>query len=82
MQARIARWGDSLGIRLPKAIIEQIGLVEGAQVDVTTEDDRIVISPARPRYRLANLIEGMTPEAIRDTFDWGDDQGREAGDGP
>ena len=50
---------------------------EGARVDVETEGDRIIISPARPRYVLADLLKGMTPEAMRQAFDWGTDKGRE-----
>jgi antitoxin MazE len=46
-------------------------------VDVETEGDRIIISPARPRYVLADLLKGMTPEAMRQAFDWGPDKGRE-----
>jgi len=44
------------------------------------EDDRIVISSTRPRYKLSDLLVGMTPDAMRDVFDWGDDVGREAVD--
>ena len=53
------------------------GLREGARVDVEAEGDRIIISPARPRYVLADLLKGMTPEAMREAFDWGPDKGRE-----
>jgi antitoxin MazE len=29
------------------------------------------------RYILADLLRGMTPEAMHDAFDWGPDRGRE-----
>jgi antitoxin component of MazEF toxin-antitoxin module len=32
MQARLARWGNSLGVRIPKDIALKIGLVEGMHV--------------------------------------------------
>ena len=44
------------------------------------EGDRIIISiisPARPRYALSELLHGMTPEAMREAFDWDPDRGRE-----
>jgi antitoxin MazE len=53
-------------------------LREAARVEVAAEDDRIIISPARPRYVLADLLKGMTPEAMREAFDWGPDKGRES----
>jgi antitoxin component of MazEF toxin-antitoxin module len=77
MQVQVARWGNSLGLRIPKDIALQAGLREGTRVDVEAEGDRIIISPARPRYVLADLLKGMTPEAMRQAFDWGPDKGRE-----
>jgi len=77
MQVQVARWGNSLGLRIPKDIARQAGLREGARVVVEAEGDRIIISPARPRYVLADLLQGMTPEAMREAFDWGLDKGRE-----
>lgn len=69
MQVRLARWGNSLGVRIPTGIATRIGLAEG---------DRIVISVNRPRYTLDELLEGVTPQEMRTAFDWGPDVGREA----
>jgi antitoxin MazE len=77
MQVRVARWGNSLGLRIPKDIAARAGLHEGARVEVEAEGDRIIITPARRRYALADLLKGMTPEAVREAFDWGPDNGRE-----
>jgi antitoxin MazE len=77
MQVQVGRWGNSLGLRIPKDIALRTGLREGARVDVETDGDRIIISPARQRYVLADLLKGMTPEAMREAFDWGPDKGRE-----
>lgn len=78
MQVHLTRWGNSLGLRIPKEIATRFGLSEGMQVDVAAEGDRIVIAPGRPRYRLDELLADTTPEAIREAFDWGPDVGREA----
>ena len=80
MQVQLARWGNSLGVRIPKEIAGRLGLAEGARVEMSTEDGRIIISSATPRYRLAELLHGITPEAMRDAFQWGDDVGRESVD--
>jgi antitoxin MazE len=77
MQVQVARWGNSLGVRIPKHIAERAGLREGVRVEIEAETDRIVITRARPRYQLADLLKGMTPEAMREAFDWGPDEGRE-----
>ena len=79
MQVRIARWGNNLGLRIPKDIASRAGLSEGAwvEVEVEAEGNRIIITPAHRRYVLADLLKGMTPQAMREAFDWGPDKGRE-----
>jgi len=77
MQITASRWGNSLGVRIPKDIAERVGLSAGDSVDVEAKGDQIVISLRRPRYRLADLLIGMTPDAMREAFDWGPDIGRE-----
>jgi antitoxin MazE len=78
MRVQVARWGNSLGIRIPKDIAKRVGLTEGSRVEIETDKDQIVITPARPHYALADLLIGMTPEAMHEAFDWGPDRGREA----
>lgn len=78
MQVQLTRWGNSLGMRIPKDLAVRFGLSEGAQVEVEAEGDRIVISVGRPRYKLADLLVGVTPGSLQDAFDWGHDAGREA----
>ncbi len=79
MQAKLARWGNSLGVRIPKEIAGQVGLSDGARVDIEAEGERIIISLHRPkRYRLEDLLHGIHPDDMRNVFDWGPDAGREA----
>ncbi len=77
MQVQVSRWGNSLGLRIPKDIASRTGLHEGDRVEIEADGNRLVISPARPRYVLADLLKGMTPEAMHEAFDWGPDRGRE-----
>jgi antitoxin MazE len=77
LQVVLARWGNSLGVRIPKEVALRAGLSEGARVEIEADGDRIVITPSRRRYVLADLLHGMTPEAMREAFDWGPDSGRE-----
>jgi antitoxin MazE len=77
MKARIARWGNSLGVRIPSDIAGRVGLTDGATVEIEARGDRVVISPTRPRYKLEELLDGMTPKEMHKAFDWGQDRGRE-----
>jgi antitoxin component of MazEF toxin-antitoxin module len=56
-------------------------LKEGERVDVEARDGDIVIRQVVPRFTLAELFRGKSPqewrEAYADAFDWGPDIGRE-----
>jgi len=48
MRARIIKIGNSQGIRIPKPLLEQIGI--GEDVELAIEDKRIIILPvSNPR---------------------------------
>jgi antitoxin MazE len=58
MKAKIVRIGNSRGIRLPKPLIDQVGLAE--EVDLEVRDGGIVISPAqRPRSGWAKAAQTL-----------------------
>jgi antitoxin MazE len=77
MRTRIAKWGNSLAVRLPRDIAERIRLEVGMPVEIEIEGGAVVLRQAEPRYALAELLAGMTPEAMHEAFDWGPDLGRE-----
>jgi antitoxin MazE len=62
MLTRVSRWGNSLAIRLPQAAVKSLQVQQGEQVELIIEGDRIEIRPARPRYRLEDLVRQITPE--------------------
>ena len=71
MQTQIARWGNSLAVRIPQPLAREIALLEGAAVDIEVEDGQIVLRP-RPAEEpsLADLLARITPENLPDeTFD-------------
>ncbi len=81
MLARLSKWGNSLGLRLPKSLAQQIGVTAGQMVSVTAEGDRLIVRAASPRWALEDLLVNMTPDAMSEAFDWGDDLGLENVDG-
>jgi antitoxin MazE len=63
VQLRVTKWGNSLGLRVPRVVAARAGLVEGARVDIEGfEDGRIVVTPSRRRFTIEELVAGMTPE--------------------
>jgi len=74
----ISRWGNSFGVRLNRSVIEEAGLQEGDRMDVAVEEGKVVLSPARLKYRLGDLLAEMKPENLHDEIDWGPRRGKEA----
>jgi antitoxin MazE len=77
MQVLVSKWGNSLGLRLPRALTAEIGVAEGQRVEIRADNGRLIVEPVREGYTWAQMMENVTPEALRDAFDWGDDLGRE-----
>ncbi|MCK6450842.1 MAG: AbrB/MazE/SpoVT family DNA-binding domain-containing protein [Alphaproteobacteria bacterium] len=75
MRARISKWGNSLAVRLPRALTEQVGLKEGGAVEIVANDDAIVLR--KPAYTLDDLVAQITPENLHSETDWGKPRGRE-----
>ncbi|MGH9410517.1 MAG: AbrB/MazE/SpoVT family DNA-binding domain-containing protein [Vicinamibacterales bacterium] len=75
---QISRWGNSLGLRLPKSIALEAQVDEGDRVDVSVKNGTIVIRPSRPTYSLDQLVAKITPRNRRDESDWGTPVGHEA----
>jgi antitoxin MazE len=47
MKAVVRKMGNSSGVIIPKPILAQIGIQTGDDLDLSLDDDRIVLAPAR-----------------------------------
>ncbi len=78
MTLRIARWGNSLAVRLPRTLARDAGLGEGDEVEAALADDgAVTLRRCRPRYSLGALVAAITPKNRHDETDWGGPVGRE-----
>jgi antitoxin MazE len=75
---QLSKWGNSLGLRLPKSIAREVQLGEGDTVQVSVDNGTIVIRPSRPRYSLDELVRRITPKNRHDESDWRAPLGNEA----
>jgi antitoxin MazE len=72
VQVLLTKWGNSLGLRVPRDIAARMGLTEGARVDVEASDDgRIIITRSRRRFALEELLVDMKPERQHELEDDG-----------
>ncbi len=74
-----AKWGNSLAIRIPQGIAKQARIDEGDSLTLDVlEDGAIVVRSSRKRYRLEDLVSGITPRNRHRETHWGGPAGKEA----
>ena len=66
----VAKWGNSLAIRLPKHIVEEVDLEEGSLISISIKENNILITPKRKKYTLDELLAGANPEDFEGELDW------------
>lgn len=71
----IQRWGNSLGLRIPKALAIQARITEGTPVELQLDGGRIIIRPKQ--YSLETLLAKVTPENLHQEIPAGRPAGRE-----
>jgi antitoxin MazE len=60
-------------------LAEEVGLGAGTEVSLTAKDGELILRPSvQSRFRLAELLAGVTPENIHVSVDTGDAVGSEA----
>jgi antitoxin MazE len=79
VRTKVQKWGNSLGVRIPRGLAEEVGLGAGTEVSLTAKDGELVLRPSVPsRLRLADLLASVTQENIHSCIDTGDAAGAEA----
>lgn len=77
MQTTVQKWGNSLAIRIPGAFSRETGLKAGLPVDISLENETIVIKPIRKKYVLKELLDEVHESNLHGEIYTGDPKGRE-----
>ena len=49
MEARVQKWGNSAGIRIPSSILKSLNIKTNDILNIIQEDDKIIISIPKKR---------------------------------
>jgi antitoxin MazE len=79
MKVKVAKWGNSLGVRLPKAAVESAGVTVGSELELTIESGgfRLRKPVKTSAQRLEELLDQIDPNNVPEMVDWGPDVGAE-----
>ncbi len=69
MKVAVVPIGNSRGVRLPKAVLEQVGM--GDEAELSVEGGRIVLAPTTsPRRGWAQAFSSAAPPLSAEDRDW------------
>jgi antitoxin MazE len=64
MSAKIQKWGNSFGVRIPKSVIEKLNLTENSVVEVEHKNGAIVILPLKNTFSLDSLLKQINKDNL------------------
>lgn len=78
MEAKLQKWGNSDGIRIPKSFLKLLNLKTNDILDIKYEDNKIIITkPKKAKISLAERFEQYNGENLAKEFAWDETKGKE-----
>ena len=78
MLTKLQKWGNSLGLRVPRSFAAEAEIEEGTIVDLSVENGRLLVRPLRVRkYSLNALLRKVNRRNLHDEVSTGKAVGRE-----
>ncbi len=76
--SNVKKWGNSLAVRIPTAVAQDLGLSENSSVRIISDGAVATIKPERPKkVTLNELVNSITPQNRHNAVDWGKPVGKE-----
>ena len=74
--AKIQKWGNSNGIKIPSSILKQLDLKINDKVDLTQEEDKINHKTIEERFEMFNKLPNQEKGRV-ETYNLKEDLGKE-----
>jgi antitoxin MazE len=78
MVTKVQKWGNSLGLRIPKSFAAEVRVAAGSIVDISVRDGSLVVRRYRgSTFTLDGLLKGVTSKNLHDEVGTGRPAGKE-----
>ena len=78
MEARLQKWGNSDGIRIPSSILKSLNIKTNDILNIEQVDDKIIISiPKKKKISLADKFKDYKGKNLAKDFSWDESVGKE-----
>ena len=64
MSAKIQKWGNSLGVRIPKIIMEKANLNINSEIEIECKNQKIIIFGKKKSIQLKDLLSQITKDNL------------------
>jgi len=79
MITKVVNWGNSLAVRIPKPVADELELVDSSRVELKLEAGGLVLRPVKEEaYSLAALVSRIDEANLHGEVGTGSPQGNEA----
>ena len=62
MTVKLKKWGNSIGVKIPKKIAKRLNLSAGSEVVIEYSDQKIFIFPKEKCLQLKDLLDQVTKD--------------------
>jgi antitoxin MazE len=76
MDTVISKWGNSLGIRIPKLLAKELHLKNGSRVDIIIDNKKIIIRP-KQNISINDILSKINKKNIHNEIKFGIPEGNE-----
>ena len=78
MYLTIQKWGNSLALRIPKAVARQVNVRKGSRLDMSLASNKIILRAMDVKeYRLSDLLEKIHKKNLHGEISFGRPLGKE-----
>ena len=79
MNVRFSKWGNSIALRIPKGLAEELHVFDGTSANIQIRKGELVVTPidVELNYDIDQLVALMKPETIHGEIETGKPVGNE-----
>ena len=78
METQVKKWGNSLGLRIPKVLARQLEINDGSTVNININNNKLEIIPLQKNnYNLSEMLANINKHNIHNEIETGEPAGNE-----
>lgn len=71
MKSQLVKWGNSLAVRIPQALVRDARMSERESLEIAVQDTGVImIRKAEPKLTLDELLDGITRDNLHHEAHW------------